>query len=226
MKLARALPLVLVATALSAASVARAGDAPVPPTPPAPPVPPAAPAPPPAHVETTPSREPDDIRVQIGGGHDDAVDVIGRLPPDVRAQLTGDQIENIIRADQDNHDRSGPTDMTEILVPGFFFATIIGIVVVLQLSRFRRERQLHETLRAMIEKGVEIPPALIVPDKPKPNDRRRGIVLVTLGAGLVAFLGVAEDDGSWAFGLVPLCLGLGYLLAWFLERRDPSSFDA
>jgi hypothetical protein len=159
-------------------------------------------------------------------GVDDPIDVIARLPPDVRAQLNGEQIEEIVRLAQRSHGAKGRW-ATEILVPGFFFATILGIVLVLQLSRLRRERQLHETLRAMIERGVEIPAALIVPDKEKPNDRRRGIVLATLGVGLTAFLWVVDKDGggAWAFGLVPLTLGLGHLVAFFLDRRDPAPRD-
>lgn len=190
--------------------------------PPVPPVPPVPPSPPALPVDAERGEAQGSVQVNIGTDRDDddPVELINRLPPEVRVQLTGDQIENIIRREQDDRVASSAS---EVLVPGFFFATILGIVGLLQFARFRRERQLHETLRLMIEEGVEIPPALLVPDKPKPNDRRRGIILVMVGLGLMAFLGAAEDDGSWAFGLVPLCLGVGYLAAWSLERAEQGS---
>lgn len=209
----------LVLAALLGGAVAHADV--VPPVPPVPPTPPALPVD--AERDDAKQGNPEgSVQVNIGtdDDDDDPVDVISRLPPEVRVQLTGDQIENIIRREQDSRSVSGASD---VLVPGFFFATILGIVGLLQFARFRRERQLHETLRLMIEEGVDIPPALLVPDKPKPNDRRRGIILVMVGLGLMAFLGAAEDDGSWAFGLVPLCLGVGYLAAWSLERAEQGS---
>jgi hypothetical protein len=98
------------------------------------------------------------------------------------------------------------------------------VVVAVMAARVRRERDLHETLRSMIEKGVDIPPALLVPAAPKVDDRRRGLLLLTVGVGTMLFLALVSDDGgrAWAFGLVPFFLGSGYLLAWWLDRRDPS----
>ena len=53
-------------------------------------------------------------------------------------------------------------------------------------------------------------------------DLRRGIVLVSVGVGVVMFFGISAgwDNGVWALGLIPGLIGLGYLLAWRLAYRD------
>jgi hypothetical protein len=39
--------------------------------------------------------------------------------------------------------------------------------------------------------------------------------------GLVIFLGAVNDweGGSWAIGIIPFLIGLGYLLVWKLEGK-------
>jgi hypothetical protein len=149
----------------------------------------------------------------------DALDVIRRLPPDVRQKLTGDQIEMIIRREQQGE---SPAKIEAIIIPTVFFLTIIGIVVIIQWARLRREKQLHETLRQMIEKGVDIPPALLVPPRPKDADRRRGVILLAVGCGLMIFFAAVDkgSDGAWGIGAVPALIGAGYLVAWLLGRKD------
>src|ERR1700722_270901 len=47
---------------------------------------------------------------------------------------------------------------TAIVTPFFFLALVIGLIIY---YKNRRNRILHETIRAMIEKGVPIPPELL-----------------------------------------------------------------
>ena len=48
---------------------------------------------------------------------------------------------------------------------------------------------------------------------------RRGIVLAMVGVGLMVCFGAWNDweGGSWAIGVIPFVIGLGYLLVWKLE---------
>src|SRR5688500_16538049 len=120
--------LALAAAALVAVAVAvpaAAQDAP-----PAPPTPPAPPAAAVAHYDPR-----------------DPTAVISRLPPDVRSRLEGPEIVNIVEAQQ-----KGGLD-EDIVIPTVFFGTIIGIVSLFVILRLRRDHKLHETLRAMIDKG-------------------------------------------------------------------------
>lgn len=145
----------------------------------------------------------------------DPTAVIARLPPDVRARLEGHEIVSIVEA----QNRGGLDE--DIVIPTVFFGTIIGIVLLFVILRLRRDHKLHETLRAMIDKGVDIPPALLVPPVAKKNDRRTGIILAMTGVGTAGFLFMVDKSGSgaWGLGFVPFFLGLGYLAAHVLDVR-------
>jgi len=74
----------------------------------------------------------------------------------------------------------------------------------------------------LAEKGQPIPPALLAPPTPavrQRSDMRRGVVLCMVGLGLMLFFGAvnAWEGGSWAIGVIPFVIGLGYLLVWKLE---------
>ena len=217
MRNATALALALAFPAL-AATAGRAED-PAPPAPLAPEAPEAPVAPPPP----APTASAVEVGLQIGGTSedDDPVATLHKLPPDVRAKLDANQIADIVRRAQENqHPMSSAED---VIAPVSFFLCIVLVVGAVLFGRYRREKQLHETLRQMIERGVDIPPALLVPPQVKPNDRRRGIILISLGVGGSAFLALVTGGaggGAWGLGLVPAFLGAGYLLSSFLEKND------
>jgi len=108
------------------------------------------------------------------------------------------------------------------------FGFPVAIVAVIMFSSWARTRSLHRTVRMMVEKGQPVPPELLSSPAAAPvivrpwYDLRRGIVLVSVGVGIVMFFGISAgwDNGVWALGLIPGLIGLGYLLAWRLAYRD------
>jgi pyruvate/2-oxoglutarate dehydrogenase complex dihydrolipoamide acyltransferase (E2) component len=108
------------------------------------------------------------------------------------------------------------------------FGFPVAIVAVIMFSSWARTRSLHRTVRMMVEKGQPVPPELLSSPAAAPvtvrpwYDLRRGIVLVSIGVGVVMFFGISAgwDNGVWALGLIPGLIGLGYLLAWRLAYRD------
>jgi Domain of unknown function (DUF6249) len=119
-------------------------------------------------------------------------------------------------------------DLPEFVIPivAITMLTIFGapvlIVALIMYFGFSRNRALHRTIRMMAEKGQPIPPALLAPPTPairQRSDMRRGIVLVVVGVGLMICFGAWSDweGGSWAIGVIPFVIGLGYLLVWKLE---------
>src|SRR6476660_8285205 len=108
------------------------------------------------------------------------------------------------------------------------FGFPVAIVAVIMFSNWAKSRSLHKTVRMMVEKGQPIPPELLSSPAAAPvivrpwYDLRRGIVLVSVGVGVVMFFGISAgwDNGVWALGLIPGLIGLGYLLAWRLAYRD------
>jgi hypothetical protein len=123
--------------------------------------------------------------------------------------------------DDDDEDDGGgdPTDRwVAILVPLGFFLMVIGIVGGAYYTRFRIERQKHETLRLLVEKGGSIPPELLVPPVPRDRDLRRGILLVCAGLAIGICFALIGPGGI-GLGVIPFTIGLGYLLIWKLDSR-------
>ena len=93
----------------------------------------------------------------------------------------------------------------------------IVIVALTFYFRHRKNRMLHETVRAMVEKGVPIPPEMFktadpVYKRPR-NDLRTGLILIGVGSGLV-FLHTSRA------GFIVLFLGAAFLIASFFEKKN------
>ena len=122
-----------------------------------------------------------------------------------------------------------------IPIVGIIFTTLFGapvlIVGVIMFFSYIKARSLHKTVRMMVEKGQPVPEALFAaPHTParQRSDMRRGVVLVTVGLGIMLFLGAVNewDGGAWALGLIPFMIGIGYLAVWQLETNKLTNHKA
>jgi hypothetical protein len=114
-----------------------------------------------------------------------------------------------------------------VAIIGVIFTTLFGapvlIVAAIMFFSYLKNRSLHRTVREMVAKGQPVPPELFAtPGSPikARNDLRRGVILTSVGAGLIFFLAGVNGGfggGEWAVGVIPLMIGAGYLLVWFLE---------
>lgn len=142
-------------------------------------------------------------------------DILDKMPPEKVAELAKEQARL----------RGAQTDYEAILVPMFVFGMPVAIVATVVYFRHRRNRMLHETLRTMIEKGVPIPPELLHPQEqrklPK-SDIRRGLVWIAVGIGLTVFF-LVQDNHVWPIGLIPLLIGVAFLITWKVEGSKNSS---
>ena len=112
--------------------------------------------------------------------------------------------------------------LTSIMVPIAFFLCILLLVGTIQYMGLRKDRNKHQTLQLMVEKGAQIPVELITTQKRRGSDLRRGLVLIGAGLGIALFLLMTKDarnSGAFGLGLVPALIGGGYLLAWKLEGK-------
>lgn len=114
------------------------------------------------------------------------------------------------------------SDLVGIVIVGIIFGSPVAIVAVVLFFRHRKHAQLHKTMSLWVEKGMPIPPELLarVPHRPS-SDLRRSILLIATGLGLAIFFFV-QKEGTWAIGLIPLLLGIGYLVVWRLDRQPPA----
>ncbi len=115
----------------------------------------------------------------------------------------------------------------DIVGTSIFFGALVAIVLLAQVFATRRERIRQETLRAMVDRGMQIPPDLIGDRARRSSDLRSGLVLVGAGVGVsLAFalvhLNGQSGSGLWSIGLVPMLMGGGYLVAWRVQARNTS----
>jgi len=135
---------------------------------------------------------------------------IRRIDPEGR--LTNEQLYGLLvtREARRTKTESGPP--IELLV----LFSAVSFVAWLYAS-YRKERQRHETVRLMVEKGVEVPSALLAPPPKRPSDLRRGVILSTAGLGLTLFLALLGQNGAWGAGVTLFMIGVGHLIVWRLQ---------
>jgi Domain of unknown function (DUF6249) len=108
--------------------------------------------------------------------------------------------------------------------------SILMVWVVLNYRKRRRLMELHHAERmAAIERGMEVPPMpLDLIDGNSPRRRRSSLLpgLVWFFVGLAVLLGLlgidaGDGDGDVPIigGLIPLGVGVAYLLYYFFEGR-------
>ena len=115
-----------------------------------------------------------------------------------------------------------------LLIPLAPFMMVIAVIAIVFYFRHRRNKMMHETMRALIEKGVPITPELVeslkikknaptaLKSDPRPhNDIRLGLILVGVGAGVVIVAG--------KLGWIVLFVGAAYLAVGLFERNNSSN---
>ncbi|HEY0233043.1 MAG TPA: DUF6249 domain-containing protein [Dokdonella sp.] len=119
--------------------------------------------------------------------------------------------------------------MEFIFIPLIVLAAPVLIILITLGYRDRQTQARYRTLLQLADKGVELPPQLLAESQPGDVERRRALVLIGGGLGVMAmFLALpGQFDGNgmhvsqlWGLGLLPLMTGLGYLASWWLNRRE------
>ena len=119
--------------------------------------------------------------------------------------------------------------MEFIFIPLIVLSAPVLIVLLTLRYRDRQTQARYRTLLQLADKGVELPPQLLVESQPGDVERRRALVLIGGGLGVMAmFLSLpGQFDGNgmhvsqlWGLGLLPLMTGLGYLASWWFNRRE------
>jgi hypothetical protein len=114
-----------------------------------------------------------------------------------------------------------------LLIPFVVMSAPVIIVLVVLRYRYLQTQARYRTMLALADKGVELPPQLLVEPQIAYSERRRALVLISGGIGLMLTLlalpGHLDNGHSihelWGLGLLPLMTGLGYLASWWLNQR-------
>jgi len=108
----------------------------------------------------------------------------------------------------------GAGDMNGMIIAIVAMSLIFGAPVLVVLSilwyKLLQARRMHDTIRILAEKGLPVPPELLPRTPGGATDRRRGILLIAVAAGLWLFLVFVH--GPWGLAAIPLALGCGYLI--------------
>jgi hypothetical protein len=121
-------------------------------------------------------------------------------------------------------------DTFAVLIPITAIIMGIGWAMLSIWLDYRKKREIYQLYHAerlaAIEKGIDVPPLPVEffqsrrADESAPRRHRRfGLLLTFLGVALtVALWGTGQRGYLW--GLVPLAIGVAYLLSSFLEARE------
>ncbi|PRC92362.1 DUF6249 domain-containing protein [Solimicrobium silvestre] len=116
--------------------------------------------------------------------------------------------------------------------------TPVAIVMAILHYKAKRNQMLHETIQQLAQKGLPIPRELLNGvannsdsnksdfDNPgKKSALSKGIILIAIGIGMSIMFYVLPDriNNAWGVGMIPLLMGIGYLLIWKLENRDQNN---
>jgi hypothetical protein len=113
-----------------------------------------------------------------------------------------------------------------MIVPIGSLLAVLLVWIVLNYRKRRRLMELHHAERmAAIERGMEVPPLpLDLIDGSSPRRRRSSLLpgLVWFFIGLAVLIGaiaMRDDEVPVIGGLIPLGVGLAYLIYYFFEGR-------
>jgi hypothetical protein len=117
--------------------------------------------------------------------------------------------------------------MEYLFIPFVVMSAPVLIVLIMLRYRYRKTQARYQLLLQLADKGVELPPQLLVEPHVIYSERRRALVLISGGIGLMAMLVALPGQfdngqsihGLWGLGLLPLMTGLGYLASWWLNER-------
>jgi len=109
------------------------------------------------------------------------------------------------------------------------FGMPVAIILIVFYFKHRRNKMAHETLRAMIDKGMPITPELIAEVRNKsggcstagPTRSRLlpGLVLAGVGTALLISGSGGDKGGGW----IVLFIGAAFLIVWFVEQKSQNN---
>jgi hypothetical protein len=108
-----------------------------------------------------------------------------------------------------------------------------GLTIIISLFfwfRYRARGDLQMTIRAALDKGLELTPELIdrlgSPQPAKDKDLRLALIWLAIAVALVligfavSFYAIEALYGVLAGAALPACIGIAYLIIWRVTERE------
>lgn len=122
------------------------------------------------------------------------------------------------------------TGILEAMIPIVLFVAIAVVLCVYFYLRHRTSQSVQDTVRAAIEQGQQLTPEILerigqAPQRAKSgnSDLRRGVILITVGLGILAFMelsGNFKPLAGLAVGSLPVLIGIAYLGLWRFDKSE------
>jgi hypothetical protein len=108
------------------------------------------------------------------------------------------------------------------VMPIIGFTFILLALSIPLFFNYKKAKGRQLIINNLIEKGQEIPRELILPAKRNVRtDLHKGILLISLGLSVCIVLFVLKlPNNYWTFGLIPLFIGIGYLISFKLDDAN------
>lgn len=114
-------------------------------------------------------------------------------------------------------------DVVGVLAVLLIFSTPIIIVLIVSYAGYRKRKLFHDNLNMLIEQGRDLPPELFdyFESGGRPNKSfHTGVISCAVGLGIFFCFNYVGNDQLAAIGLIPLVMGVAYLLIWKLDSRE------
>jgi hypothetical protein len=160
-----------------------------------------------------------------------AKEVTSMQNPDTSSyiKLTKQQYEELIRVKTEkespiNKNKSISNDGNNEVNRTTPFVFIIILVLIIAITKHRRQSKMQELHMKYIESGKEIPDEMNKIFREYRNGPlKRAIILITVGLGMMLCLFIivpSDEPNIWTIGLIPLFVGLGFLIVHFFEKKS------
>src|SRR6478672_369560 len=118
-----------------------------------------------------------------------------------------------------------------VMIPIVAIVMGVGIGMLSIYLKYRKRKEMfvlfHQQRMAALDKGIDlpdIPDAFFADDATVRSPRRdllRGLVWFLVGGAAMAALYIHGETKECFFGLIPLAIGVAYLIYYFVEGRRP-----
>jgi Flp pilus assembly protein TadB len=121
-------------------------------------------------------------------------------------------------------------DILALFIPIIGIIMGVGAAIVGIVSRHRQQLQRvelrHKERVVAMERGLELPPELADADVRRPRYLLKGLVYSGVGIGLYFPLRAVAGDDESLFALIPLAVGVAYLIFYFVQGRHEEAAAA
>jgi len=113
-------------------------------------------------------------------------------------------------------------EVVAISIPILAVCGGVLIAITAIIANGRKKEQEHRERLLALEKGIPLPPAAQeAVERPKFSNRRaNGLVMTGIGLALTIAMGVADGADTGVWGLIPLFIGIGLLIAGAIDKRE------